>query len=280
MTRQPKKKALLVGINAYHDGALRGCVNDVIRVNHVLTHNFGFTKNKDKRMLVDRSATTKNILARLEWLVKDAQAGDVLFFHYSGHGSQMVDIDYNLDVEPDGLDEIICPVDLDWRDKVVKDDDFARIFAKVPAGVNLTVLLDCCHSGGGLREFGPTPNKIRTLSAPEDIMNRGFDKSLAPKTRGIYADRSIHTIEDQKGALISGCRSDQTSADAWIQTERKYMGAFTHYCTKALESNNWDITYENLAAETNILLDRHGYNQRPELNCPSIYKNKKFLESF
>lgn len=280
MSRQPKKKALLVGINAYSDGALRGCVNDVIRMNHVLTHNFGFTKNSDKRMLVDRSATTKNILARLEWLVKDAQAGDVLFFHYSGHGSQMIDVDYNLDVEPDGLDEIICPVDLNWRDKVVKDDDFARIFAKVPADVNLTVLLDCCHSGGGLREFSPTPNKIRALSAPADILNRGYDKSLAPKTRGIYIDRAVHTIEDQKGALVSGCRSNQTSADAWIQTERKYMGAFTHYCTKALEKSNWDITYENLAAETNLLLDHHGYDQRPELNCPSIYRNKKFLEPF
>ena len=86
MTRQPKRKALLVGINAYHDGALRGCVNDVIRVNQVITHHFGFTKNTDKRMLVDASATSANILNRLEWLVDDAQAGDVLFFHYSGHG--------------------------------------------------------------------------------------------------------------------------------------------------------------------------------------------------
>lgn len=280
MSAQPKKKALLVGINAYDEGALRGCVNDVIRMNHVLTHHFGFTKNSDKRMLVDGSATSENILARLEWLVSDAKAGDVLFFHYSGHGSQMVDVDYDLDEEPDGLDEIICPVDLNWRDKVVKDDDFARIFATVPADVNLTVILDCCHSGGGLREFGPTPNKIRTLRAPADIMNRGFDKSLAPKSRGIYADRNIHTIEDQKGALVSGCRSDQTSADAWIQTERKYMGAFTHYFTKALETNNWDMTYEDLAIEANKVLDSHGYSQRPELNCPSIYKNKKFLESF
>ena len=90
----------------------------------------------------------------------------------------------------------------------------------------------------------------------------------------------MHTLEDQKGALISGCRSDQTSADAWIQTERKYMGAFSHYFTKALEDNNWSMTYEDLAVEANALLDHHGYNQRPELNCPSIYKNKKFLESF
>lgn len=277
MTRQPKKKALLVGINKYSDGPLNGCVNDVIRINQVITRHFGFTDNKQKRMLVDESATTDNILERLNWLVEDAQAGDVLFFHYSGHGSQMVDTDYDLDDEPDGLDEIICPIDLNWRDKVVIDDDFAKIFAGVPDDVNLTVALDCCHSGQGLRDMSVGPNRARVLPTPIDILNRGFDKALEPKSRGIYVDRSIHTVEDQKGVLLSGCQSDQTSADAWIQTEKKYMGAFTHYFTEVLKKNNWDLTYENLVIETNKLLVRHGYDQRPELNCPTHYKNKKFL---
>jgi metacaspase-1 len=278
MSRKPEKRALLVGINAYSDGALNGCVNDVIRINQVITNHFGFTDSKNKRMLTDKSATTKNILDRLTWLVADAQPGDVLYFHYSGHGSQMVDTDYDLSIEPDGMDEIICPVDLNWRDLVVKDDDFARIFSTVPEGVNLTVALDCCHSGGGLREFGHTPNKTRHLPTPADIMNRAFDKNLAPKARGIYIDRNIHTIEDQKGALISGCRSDQTSADAWIQKARKYMGAFTHYFTEVLESNSWDMSYEDLIIETNKVLERSGYDQRPELNSTTDFKNKKFLQ--
>ncbi len=278
MPRQPRKRALMVGINAYKDGALNGCVNDVVHVNQVITRHFGFTDNTQKRMLTDASATTQNIIDRLEWLVDDAQAGDVLYFHYSGHGSQMVDTDYDLDIEPDGLDEIICPIDLNWRDLVVKDDDFARIFSALPEGVNLTVALDCCHSGDGLREFSMTPNKTRHLPVPADIMNRSFDKNLDPKARGLYIDRNVHTVEDQKGVLVSGCRSDQTSADAWIQKARKYMGAFTNYMTEALSANNWDLTYADLIVETNKLLEHHGYEQRPELNCNSIMQNKKFLQ--
>ena len=69
MSRKPEKRALLVGINAYSDGALNGCVNDVIRINQVITNHFGFTDSKNKRMLTDKSATTKNILDRLTWLV-------------------------------------------------------------------------------------------------------------------------------------------------------------------------------------------------------------------
>lgn len=274
------KKALLVGINQYSDGPLRGCVNDVIRMNQVITHHFGFTERTNKRMLVDRSATTANILDRLEWLVDGAKAGDVLLFHFSGHGSQMVDTDYDLNIEPDGLDEIICPVDLDWRSKVVKDDDFARIFAQVPDGVNLTVLLDCCHSGQGLRDLSESPNRVRGIQAPADIMNRAYGANISTKARGLYVRRDIHTIEDQKGALLSGCRSNQTSADAWIQTKRRFMGAFTHYLTDTLEAHNWDMTYENLAAATNAKLDHEGYEQRPELNSPSLYKSKKFLQPF
>ena len=275
-----KRKALLVGINEYEGSPLQGCVNDVIRMNQIITHYFGFTTNSDKRMLVDRSATTANILDRLEWLVDDAQSGDVLLFHYSGHGSQMVDTDYDLGIEPDGMDEIICPVDLDWRSKVVKDDDFARIFAKVPDDVNLTVILDCCHSGQGLRDLSESPNRVRALDVPTDILNRVYGAGVSVKTRGLYVNRDVHTIEDQKGVLLSGCRSNQTSADAWIQTERKFMGAFTHYLTKTLQMNNWDMTYEDLAVETNTLLSREGYDQRPEFNGPSAYINRKFLAPF
>ena len=136
------KKALLVGINyPGTNHALRGCVNDVVMVSEMLTKEFGFKAN-EKRMLTDNSATTANILERLEWLVDGAQPGDYLHFHYSGHGSQMIDSRYDEDYEPDGKDEILCPVDLNWRDKVIKDDDLKRIFDKVPEGVHLSVVLD------------------------------------------------------------------------------------------------------------------------------------------
>ena len=30
-------------------------------------------------------------MASLEWLVKDTQPGDILFLHYSGHGTSILD---------------------------------------------------------------------------------------------------------------------------------------------------------------------------------------------
>lgn len=272
-----KKKALLVGINAYPTSPLNGCVNDVLLMNQIITEKFGFTQPAHKRMLVDQSATTSNIIDRLEWLVEGAEPGDVLFFHYSGHGSQMVDTDYNLEEEPDGLDEIICPIDLDWRGNVVKDDDLARIFKRIPEGVNLTVLLDCCHSGQGLRNLETGPNKNRFLPAPVDILNRAYGLDLSPKPRGIRTG-DIQTDEKIGGVLLSGCKSHQTSADAWIQVTGKYMGAFTFYLSQTLEKFNWQIPHNQLIKEVNKKLKKAGYEQQPELNCSEKLIKHKFLD--
>ena len=86
-------KALFVGVNKYRiAGAdLSGCVNDVTNMSDILLRHFGFT-TKEIRILVDERATKKNILDRLKWLVNRAKGNDRLLFHFSGHGSQIVDI--------------------------------------------------------------------------------------------------------------------------------------------------------------------------------------------
>ena len=60
---------------------------------------YGFKDDsKHMRMLTDDQPerlkpTTQNILDSLDWLTSDLKAGDQLFFHYSGHGTQMPDRD-------------------------------------------------------------------------------------------------------------------------------------------------------------------------------------------
>lgn len=280
------KKALLVGINypgTQH--ALRGCVNDVMTINELLVNNLGFTDPKYVRMLTDNSATTQNILERLEWLVDGAQPGDVLYFHYSGHGCQVPDINYNRMDEPDGLDECIVPVDMDWRTKIIKDNDFKRIFNKVPKDVNLTVTLDCCHSGEGLRDFLPPiemrddilgPTRTRAICAPVDIMNRAYGLEMQPKERSLQ----IKSIEEQSGLLISGCKSDQTSADAWIQQANKFYGALTYTMIQLLKQNNYNLTYRQIVECLNNILHQSGFTQQPELNGKAELFDKKFLQPY
>jgi metacaspase-1 len=118
-------KALLVGVNKYKMAGsdLSGCVNDVTNMRDILLKYFGFT-TKDIRLLVDERATKKNIIDGLKWLVDKAKSNNRLLFHFSGHGSQIVDSDG--DELKDKKDEIICPHDMDWDGTFISDDDLGK----------------------------------------------------------------------------------------------------------------------------------------------------------
>lgn len=274
------KRALIVGIN-YPDSSytLRGCVNDALTVQSLLSDVFGFD---DIAMLTDEQASTANIMAGLDTLVAGAQPGDVLHFHYSGHGSQMDDNADN-DPEPDGLDEIICPNDLDWKTKVIRDDDLKRVFDRVPAGVNLTVVLDCCNSGGGMdhaNQYQPiVEGEERTID--EDAKNGRY----LPPPPGVITEsaptftkkRALSRDINKTSLLISGCRSDQTSADAKI--DGVWQGACTYYFNEIVRENP-EITYRNLIDELNYRLSFANFTQRPELNGPERTFDRKFLAAY
>lgn len=254
------KKALLVGLNHYPDpeNTLRGCLNDVQQVSEVLHGHFHFDSAGSVRTLTDGRATTRAIVNRLQWLIDGAAPGDVLVFHYSGHGSQVPDL--HGDEHDDGLDEIICPYDMDWDDPFT-DDDLCAVLKDLPIGVNLTVILDCCHSGTGLREptGGGRPSLSRCLPPPGDVAHR---------RRADQTIRRFGARASARGAiLIAGCRSDQVSADAYIDGD--YHGALTYYLCKALEETSYAGSYRDVIEHVRRLLRLNQFDQVPQLEGPS-----------
>ena len=261
------RKALLVGINRYPDpgNELKGCVNDVRQMADTLKRRYGFPADGNLRTLTDARATTKAILDGLAWLAAGASPGDSLVFHYSGHGSQVPD--RNGDETTDLLDEILCPYDLDW-DHPLTDDDLAAACDDIPQGALLTVILDCCHSGTGLRDFvrprgiplSETPDRRRFLPHPES-------PHPDPERPRILARRFGVSITRTNAVLIAACRDDQTSADAWI--EGGYHGAHTFYLCRALATGALDLSYRALVSATGTALSRAGFAQVPQLEGPA-----------
>jgi len=263
------KKALLVGLNKYKQPGsdLRGCVNDVTNMRTLLSDTYKF-KLDNIRLLFDSRATKKGIINRLNWLVLDAKPGDELVFHYSGHGSQVRD--RNGDELKDNKDEILCPHDLDWNDPFT-DDILAGIFKKLTKGAFLTVLIDACHSGSMTRSFFVAPeyrekskkSRDRFLVPPIDIQHRSHNIDIS--TSGIgKKQNSKGYVVDQNHVLISGCRDNQTSADAYI--DRKYQGAFTAMLLKAIYNNNQNKTWEQIHRGVKKRLCRTRYSQIPQLS--------------
>ncbi len=213
------KRALLIGINNYRAvPGLQGSVNDVQTMREVLVTRWGFPE-ANIRVLTDEAATRAGILAALEDLVRTAGPNDTVYFHYSGHGSQVED--QNGD-EPDGLDETLVPVD--GRSPGVADildDELDAIFARLQTR-NAVIVLDSCHSGTATRGFD-----IRARSVPQDTRIDLY-KGTGVQTRALVPVMSSHYV------VMSAAASTEEALDGPV--EGRYHGFFTYALARSMSA--------------------------------------------
>lgn len=178
-----QKKAVLFGCNyPGTNAALRGCVNDVFMMRDVLVKVKGFQEENIK-IYIDTDSkyprpTGYNMKRALQqliggskkgtetlWQLCDYCVGDVLFIHFSGHGTQVPA--EGPDHEADRKDEALVPCDMN----LIVDDDLRKIMEKLPHGVHCTAVTDCCHSGGMLdhKEVQIGQHASREVPAAADL---------------------------------------------------------------------------------------------------------------
>ena len=143
-----KKLALLVGLNYPGDTTymLNASYNDVLLVQKHLVDNEDF-RNEDILILTDKNpqdtsfyATYYNIVTRIKEIIEFAKSDDLIFFYFTGHGSQITD--NNAD-EIDSKDECFIPAD--HTKNVITDDLIYDLFSK--ANCSIMSMFDCCSSG-------------------------------------------------------------------------------------------------------------------------------------
>jgi hypothetical protein len=142
------KRAVLIGINYVgQQGQLSGCHNDVGNMKSYLMNVHGFPESNITILMDDgnhTNPTRANILKAYENLAQTSRAGDTCFCHYSGHGGKLRDENGD---EDDGYDETLVPVDYVTAGQIRDDDLFQALVSRMPQGVLVTCLMDCCHSG-------------------------------------------------------------------------------------------------------------------------------------
>lgn len=272
------KKALLVGVNDYAPAGaggpdLRGCVNDVRDMATTL-NALGIVPARPANMqiITDARATRANIMNGLKWLVTGAKRGDVLVFHYSGHGSQMPDLSGE---EADRKDETLCPHDYATAG-MIKDDDLRSAFSTLPAGANLDVILDSCHSGTGTRELAILGDGIAEQSIAyryvEPPLDYGFfldmiDANPESQRRRLLKpsgrERELVLVPGLNHVLWAGCRDYQTSAELAIGGVIR--GAYTYSFCKCLRGAGPVITRAKLDAQVSSYVRGMGLSQVPQL---------------
>jgi len=296
--KKRNRKALLIGINYINKPyELKGCINDANYLMRFLKENYDFKPENCKVMTDDSEdetliPTKENIINAMEWLIKDAKAGDSLFFHYSGHGLSIVDEDGD---EIDGMDESILPVDYE-ENGVILDDEINELIVKpLPKGCLLTALADCCHSGTvfDLPYLYSTNGKIESVEeidedykeiSKEYLTNDIYKKNkmvqnlvkrnttLPPVKLTLEERMNIFeyakTVKRSEADVIqySSCRDNEISADerANGNTYGALCNAFISTLTSLILEEK-SISYIDLLIEIRKIIQKR-YGQTPQLS--------------
>lgn len=255
-----RRLALCIGIDNYPVRPLAGCVADA-RMWVDTLRSLGFDS---PRMLLDAAATRSAIAQAMEQIIADAKAGDVVVIQYSGHGTQVQDLDGD-EAEGDtpGQDEALCPIDF-VDGAFLIDDDIGAMCARIGDGVNVTFFTDCCHSGtvtrlgvgmpGGASGARDERARFIPASAEMDAAHARFRARIGPARA---ASRASGT---QREVLFSACRSSEV---AW---ESDGHGEFTVRTTAILQRGVQGLTHEAFQGQ---ILQAFGAQprQHPELHC-------------
>lgn len=234
------KIALLVGISDYPQysnadaswSKIHGA-NDVTLMKPLLQKQ-GFKVS----VLTNNNATYNSIQSGFEKLMKNAQAGDIVYIHFSGHGQAVEDVNGD---EDDDWDEAFIPYDarriyqkgIYSGEKHFLDDELNKyldaIRTKVGANGIVYVVMDACHAGSSYRGEEDADSAFVRGS---DI---GFSLSGKTYTPKIDKRGNIRIAAKTNMApvyMLEACRSYEVNIE--IKQGNMYYGPLSYYISQEL----------------------------------------------
>lgn len=302
-----KKYGLFVGINAYTGGItpLKGCVNDATKIRETMISKFGF-QAADTTLLTDAAATREEILSNLNKYAMQAGVGDLVVFHYSGHGTlfpdayseeqdetKLIYVEAPNDqgvmeviYERDKYDSAIVPYDArlrtsgkPWRNLILDDELYAVLGGITRKGAQVVLISDSCHSGSiDKAKAGEATPRAESLATVFGV--RKFSELDLEKPAQV---RSKRTPPPAMGLYLSmtGSKDDEFSLDATIGGTP--MGLFSAFLLREINRvpvtarQPFSMTYEQIMAKVSLAVSRQSKawdnNQNPQLNF--TYGNPK-----
>ncbi|MGH9980327.1 MAG: caspase family protein [Nitrososphaeraceae archaeon] len=238
--------ALLIGVDFYfpnslpgegHYPSLGGCVRDINHVENFLRQNLDIPEGNIFKLTSSYNSTNdgalesseklptySNIVNAFKSLTEKAQKGDQVYIHYSGHGGRtkthIPTIKGN-----NGLDETLVPTDIgNASTRYIRDTEMAKIIERMlKKELVVTMVLDCCHSGGATRGKGGAVargiNIIDTTSRPQDSLVASIEE-LENTWKNL--DKPSHTLHDSYAKSMGNTRSLQIGS-GWLPQIKGYV---------------------------------------------------------
>ncbi|PNP44349.1 hypothetical protein TGAMA5MH_03955 [Trichoderma gamsii] len=318
--------AILIGIDYYkHEKCLQGCVRDVLNVKDYLE------AGPDPVNISMLTATTPsdpsshlpledphswptmiNFVNELQRVVQNAKPRDLVYIHYSGHGSREGSSKTSGDQSAQQLGNLAFVLFENNKYGITyfKGEILASCLKKMVEDKELlvTVVLDCCFSGSVLRAGDVRAAGIRSVE-----YNSAADAAL-PQHEGCLHDVSRDTSYHLRDSTLWGDEWRDKWRDKWLVNPEGYTilsacgphevaqeletrngekrGALSYFLLKTLSilrKQGVEITHESLYEHMRIVFHvcwpqqtpmRYGNKNFSFFNGPATASNSPFIQVY
>ena len=260
---------------------LEGCVNDVLAVEKYLVETLGIPPDHIEKLLAPRpkaqyvgeldkatyaEATYSSIVQALRRIPQNAQKGDFVYIHYSGHGARVTTVFPDArekDPSRSDKDEALVPSDILYGGRYLRDLELAVLMQEMAsAGLIVTASLDCCHSGGALRgEDGVNLVRFRGVSGvyvsdpDSDTPDRETMDLIAH-----WASQPRWFTSPRGFVVMTACLDTQPAAE-----HHSGHGLFTYWMLHSLCNGPLDMSSNALFERIRSHVEGDRYNQTPQM---------------
>ena len=279
--------AVFIGIDAYTQSPLSGCIKDVLDMDLLLSEQLAqqpdieykpvyfLAPNKldllrirdyetQKKIKLEYKAPTfKTITEEAFPYLKTAKDNDICFLYYSGHGSQIEAPPEFWHSKPDRQNEtIVCVDSRDPRNPAARDiidKELAFLLWDALNGKELhcLVIMDCCHSGNNTRAAAKVTDIKFRYETPSDKKiplekYLGYDKGFYKKNKDGQA-----SIEIARYVHLAAARDSEKAQESGDG------GLFTSKLTEVLRSGGTAKSYREIVQGLNITVSNRVSQQNP-----------------
>ena len=271
------KHALILAVGDYPSN-VKNAWNDLSSANDArliqgMLERQGFLK-ENVQLMRDAAVKADSVNMVFDQVLSRVKQGDIFYFHFSGHGQQVQDLNGD---EADGYDEALVLHDAPMVfysgykfDKHYTDDllkiKLDAIRKKLGSNGQVIMVIDACHSGTTTRS-GNQMN-IRgnsTPCAPADY------KAAANAKKGAFGVDADFGANNMAGLFaFSGCRANEVNREyrEVADKQTKQYGSLSYFLVQAMQKLQGEASFINLFSLINqAVVVEFQDQQHPELEA-------------
>ncbi|KAH7089884.1 hypothetical protein FB567DRAFT_312682 [Paraphoma chrysanthemicola] len=240
--------AVLIGINAYAESPLKGCVRDVVEVEKRLkkmaepVHISIFTADLDDFPdpaglipVTERTPTFGHVVSCFRRVATLAKPGDLVYIHYSGHGTT-IERDHRLsDVGTQDLALVLLEPTAATGMRYLPGLELASMMkVMVDNGLMVTLVLDCCFSGGVVRndpmiryiEYDPA---VETTYTSDSQRYLGLKSAYHPTTARAAFLLPDWIINPHGYTILTACGPNEVAKELVLNKSGDRHGTLSYF---------------------------------------------------